>query len=439
MNDSNNILGNNNVTPTPQPNTTNGVSSTSEINNSVNNAYVITPSVQQSQTSQPNQNINVTQPQNTYNTQLNNTISSNNQNIESNQINDEELLRVFIGKNYEKITTRPFNFAGFFFTSFYMFYRKIFGYALIVFLLNLVVLNIVNNFLVTIAFGVLVGFFVNKIYLSYAKKKIAIIKASNPQKSFEELKTLCANKGGTSIGKIFLGFITELGIALVVLFVMMLVGIGGAIGEFLNLDNWNITVNDSGNTNNENNNTNSKDKKLIETVIVSGYTCLESRCNVSIDDSNGNSVDYELGVSNNDLFNELGDYKDYIKLDIYYTQKGKTKTIVDYRILLKSNSEDISSVKNVDELRNKIGLYLLGTHTDILTLTEVGMTGFGYIDDQSYTYTSYTFVDNNNNEYEMKYINDNGLSNLVEGNKYNVTFEVTEGMFNYEYTIKSIN
>ena len=33
---------------------------------------------------------------------------------------NDELLREFIGKNYDKISTRQFNIAGFFFTMFYM-------------------------------------------------------------------------------------------------------------------------------------------------------------------------------------------------------------------------------------------------------------------------------------------------------------------------------
>ena len=63
----------------------------------------------------------------------------------SSQLIDDELLKAFIGNNYEKITTKPFNFAGFFFTTFYMFYRKMFLYALIVFLINLVILNVIND------------------------------------------------------------------------------------------------------------------------------------------------------------------------------------------------------------------------------------------------------------------------------------------------------
>lgn len=442
-NNNNNIFGNNNITPTPQPNTINGASSTLQTVNNVNNAYGANtvPSAQQTQ---------VATPQNTYNTQLNNQMPGNaqnvmqiNQNFGSSQVNDEELLRAYIGNNYDKITTRKFNFAAFFFNSLYMCYRKMFGYGILSFLAYLIVYNVINAIIPSISFVFAIGIFVafgfitNKIYLSFAQKKIAIIKASNPQKSNEELKTICSAKGGTSVGKIFLGLLTQFGIALVVLIVMTIIGIGSAIGSFFNLDNWNITVNENGNTSNEN--IDSKDKKLVENVIVSGHGCFGSKCNVSIDDSNGNSTEYELSVSNSDLFVELGDYEDYIKLDIYYTQKGSTKTIVDYKIFLKSNNEDISSVKNVGELRDKIGLYSLGTHTDTLTLTEIGMTGFGWSDDDSYTYTSYKFVDSHNNEYEMKYINDNGSLNLVEGNKYSVTFEVTEGTFDYEYTIKSIN
>ena len=88
--------------------------------------------------------------------QANQNINGNNssqQNISSiNQINDNELLKAYIGKNNEKITTRPFNFAGFFFGPAYMFYRKMFGYALLAYLLELVVLNVIDNIIVTTVF-----------------------------------------------------------------------------------------------------------------------------------------------------------------------------------------------------------------------------------------------------------------------------------------------
>lgn len=462
MNDPNNIFGNN-VAPQPQNSNTNGINSTSN----VNSAFGINPPSTtnlQNENSQLNPNVETIQsiqPQNNINTQMNNTISANsinptyvnplannninvqtnmqpNQSINNissqqnvanfNQVNDDDLLKLFIGNNYEKITTRPFNFAGFFFTTLYMFYRKMFVYSLLVFLLNLVVLNVINNFAVTIVFNVIVGLIVNKIYLSYAKKKIAIIKVNNSQKSPEELKNICATKGGTSVGNIFLGLITEIGIAFVVLFVMMLVGIGSVFSQLFNFNNWNITITENG----------SENGTLVENVNVDGYVCMESKCNVTIETADGNSEDYVLGFSNSDFFNKLGDYKAYIKLDIYYNQKGSDKTIVGYKIFSKSNNEDITSIKNENELRDKIGLYSIGTHTDTLTLTEIGSTGFGYKDDKSYTYTEYTFVDSKNIEYEMQYINDNGTLNLTKGNKYNVTFEVSEGTFGYDFIIKNV-
>ena len=407
----------------------------------------------------PINNLNTTQPQiNNINPASQNSFQSNTVNPISQNVgvtsqptnnlastNDEELLRAFIGNNYEKITTRPFNFAGFFFTTFYMFYRKMFLYAILLFLVNLVVLNVINNFIVTLAFNVAVGFLVNKVYLFYAKKKIDKIKFQNQQKDINELKGLCSAKGGTSVGKIFLGFLVELGIAFVVLFVMLITGIGGVVESLFNPDNWNITINGNETNNNDtdngtNNSTSTKDATLVEDVTVSGYSCFGSKCNVSIEESE-NYVDYVFGASNVDWFMVLDDYSYYIKVNIYYTQKGSEKTIVDYKIYLKSNNEEITNVKTEDELRSKIGLYSIGTHTESFTLTEVGMTGFGYKDDKSYTYIDYTLVDSKNNEYEMKYIIPNGSKGLelVEGNVYTVTFEVTEDTFGYEFYIKSAN
>lgn len=95
---------------------------------------------------------------------------SHQQNINNNSYNDEDLLKSFIGNNYEKITRSPFNLVVFFFTSLYMFYRKMFLYGLLAFLINLVILCLANNYLVTYAFNGVVGLFINKIYLSYAKK-----------------------------------------------------------------------------------------------------------------------------------------------------------------------------------------------------------------------------------------------------------------------------
>ncbi len=369
----------------------------------------------------------------------NNTDSSHQTFETNNQVDDNELLRAFIGSNYEKITTRPFNFAGFFFSTFYMFYRKMFGFGILTFLINLFILNIINNFIVTIIFTIAIGFLVNKLYLFYAKKKISSIKAKNPQKSLEELKSICAVKGGTSVGKIFLGFLAEIGITIVILIVIMVAGLGNMFGELVNgilgPFNWDIMIND-GNTTND---YTSATRTLLEDIKISNYSCFVSNCNVTINDKYGNSEEYELNIDNSDFFGVLSDYEDYIKIDIYYVTSEDNKIIVDYKTYLKSNNEDISNISTEDELRNKLGLYIAGTHTALLTLKEIGTTGFGFSDNTSYTYTDYIFIDSKNNQYEMRYKTNDESLYLTEGLNYNVTFEVTKEIFDYEYNIISIN
>ena len=168
--------------------------------------------------------------------------NGNSNNItQSNDSNDDELLKAFIGNNYNKITTRRFNIPGFFFTSFYMFYRKMFLYGILVFIVDLIIINLIKNSLImSILIGIVVGLFVNKLYLYYAKKKINKIKLENSQKSIDELKNICTIKGGTSVGKIFLGFLTEIGIALVITIFMFIIGFGSFVGSFFNSDFWNM-------------------------------------------------------------------------------------------------------------------------------------------------------------------------------------------------------
>ncbi len=470
MNNSNNMFDNNGMTPSQPNNIPNGNMTPPSYPNETSTNQNVAPIQQQSNNSnQPSNNpisndingmnstiinpipnqgspvVNPTPVIQPINPQQNQNFSNVGQNYAPNtNFNDDELLRAFIGNNYEKITTRPFNFAGFFFTSLYMFYRKMFLYGILLFIVSLLISNFIikNVFIVSVLLGIVVGFLVNKVYLYYAKKQINKIKSENPQKSNEELKNICSTKGGTSTGKVFLGFFIQVGIALVAIIIMMFMGFSSFVGELFNPNNWDITINGSpiqSNGDDTNSFNSSTTGTLIENVIVSGYSCFGSECTISIEDSNGSTTNYMMNANDGELFKTLGNYKDYIKVNIYYTSKGDEKTISNYKIYLKSNNEDISSIQTESELRDKIGLYSLGTHTDIFMLKKVGTTGFEFKDDVSYTYTTYTFVDSKNIEYEMKYINSNGTLNLAEGNQYTVTFEVTQGMFDYEFNIKSIS
>lgn len=364
------------------------------------------------------------------NTNLQNNLAH--QQSVSNNTNDEELLKAFVGNNYEKITTNAFNVAGFFFPSFYMFYRKMFLYGILAFLINIAIVNVVK-LSTSMVFNLIVGLFINQLYLSYAKNKINKIKFKNSNKSFNEIKEICVSKGGTSIGRIFLGFLAEVGITFIILIIMVIAGISGAFIEMFQLNNWNLTTND----NKINTNHSDSKKTLAEDVVIEGYFCMGSNCSVSIATSN-NTSNYKLNVNNSELFTKLSDYSDYIKVNIYYTEKGNEKTIVDYQIYVKSTNENISDVSNEQELRNKLGFFSTGIHTESLKLVEIGNTGFGTENNTAYTYISYTFIDNNNIEYEMTYKNPNTTLSLIEGNYYTVTFEVVEGTLDYEFNIKSI-
>lgn len=314
----------------------------------------------------------------------------------TNTSEDNELLKAFIGNNYEKLTTRKFNFSGFFFSSLYMFYRKMFITGLLITLAS----SIISNFYPAAAllFAIVVGLTVNNIYLKYANKEIEKIKATNPGKSFEELKTICSKKGGTSGAGIFLGIL-----------------ISGAVASALNID----SINNITNPNNKNNNNNSN-QNVIENASIAGYACINSKCTLTVNDQDGKTTDYT--IDENAIITKLSDYSKYINLDIYYNDDN---AITKYKITSKNNNEDISDVKTEEELIKKLGLYTIGTYTEKLTFKENG------------TFNSYIFINDKNLELEMDYP-DSSTSKLIENNEYTVTFEVTEGIFGYEYTIKEI-
>lgn len=429
-NDNLNNLGNpsNNGTPNNMGNMGVGISLTNN-NGSSNVETLNNNSVNQVETLNTIDNIEtLDSPSVNTQTYVNPLPNNNIYNSQVDNINEDELLKAFIGNNYDKIVKGSFNIPGFFFTTLYMFYRKMFGYALLAFLGSLIILNVLKMFPIAIVFNILIGLFVNKIYVSYAKKRVSRLHQANPNKSLEELKSICASKGGVSVGNIFIGFLVELVISVAVIFVMILIGFGSMFTKLLDFDNWNIEIN---------NNKGNYESVVLEDASLGGYSCIGTSCTMQIEDSNGNLVEYDF--NNDDLFIKLSDYEDYVKVNIYYTESNDNRSIVDYKIFNKSTGEDISSVSDESELREKLGLYSLGEHTEILTLKSIGANGVGMDQNESYAYTEYVFTDNNT-EYNMKYISKNGiLLTLTEGTKYNVTFIVQEGLDGYEYIIDSIS
>ena len=137
---------------------------------------------------------------------------------------DEELLKAFIGNNYEKLTTRQFNISAFFFTGAYMFYRKLTGYAILYFLLVLIIQGIFKVIPISIVFNILVGLFFNKFYVNYAKKRVNKIKNANVHRQPKDIKLICMKSGGVSVGNIFLGLLLEIIITFLLAFALMYAG-----------------------------------------------------------------------------------------------------------------------------------------------------------------------------------------------------------------------
>ncbi len=123
---------------------------------------------------------------------------------------DEELLKDFIGQNYDEIMRGGFSIPGFFLTSIYFFYRGMLSQGLSLFIVRLFVIVLIQMHeifaVLFLGINIFAGLYANKLYVSFAKKKISSIKELYYDKSFEELKSICVRDGGVSITYIFMGF-----------------------------------------------------------------------------------------------------------------------------------------------------------------------------------------------------------------------------------------
>ncbi len=116
---------------------------------------------------------------------------------------DRELLRAYIGKGYEKIISSPFNVFAFLFTMLYALYRKMYSYSLIILVIVAAVFVFIKKpiivLIVYLILAIFVGFTINKIYISFAKRKISKIKQKNTNMHYQDLRDICSLSGGTSV------------------------------------------------------------------------------------------------------------------------------------------------------------------------------------------------------------------------------------------------
>ena len=282
-------------------------------------------------------------PNNNYNqnNMNNNYEQPSNQMSYNNYSNDDELLKEFIGKNYDKITTRKFSFSGLFFSFGYMFYRKMFLYGFVLSVIELIIVNFVPatiSSIITLVIMVLCGLFVNKLYVGYAKKKIEKIKLENRNKDFSSLKTLCMMNGGTSIGKIFLGLLAEIGVALVIGIIVAVVGFKNTANNFLNnlfsgINSSSSNSSNNNNNNSDNNNSSDSGKQKSDKKYTGGWISTDTSINInneysivvpSVFEDNSSSYKYDYGYESgegvfDDCHFEMYAIEDYSNAENFIT------------------------------------------------------------------------------------------------------------------------
>lgn len=215
-----------------------------------------TPTVQQSPESMqatPVEASTVDQPSNNNNNDVPPEFDTTIKIEEPKRINimDSEYIRDFVGPKYDSFVNSPFNIGAFFLGNLYFFYRKMFAYGLIIFIIQAAIGMVTKIIGLGLLINVACAFVANKMYLNFAAKKV---KSLSVLYSGMDLKQKCAEKGGTSIGLIFAGMAAELLCSLLIAIVSLFIFGAALFGSILNPNNWDVTINDSSTTDTGGNN-----------------------------------------------------------------------------------------------------------------------------------------------------------------------------------------
>lgn len=118
-------------------------------------------------------------------------------------LDDEKYFAYYIGKNYNAITTKKFNFSAFLFGGYYLIYRKVYAIGILWLLINFVIslltpvgdVSIYISFLALIISYVSCGYMANTIILNHVASRILNYKIEDSKR----VKEFCKKRGGTSI------------------------------------------------------------------------------------------------------------------------------------------------------------------------------------------------------------------------------------------------
>ena len=155
------------------------------------------------------------------------------------KVSFDELIKLYVGKNYDKFEDIPFSIWQLLFGPFYSFYRKYFSYGLLTLIVNIVCTELLSlgfKFLIGIEmyknlfksgilvsileliFLIAINYFLsktyNKKYLEHAGTKVKKIMFSPKKYDAETQKKICIKKGKPSVLSIFISW----GIILIAVF-----------------------------------------------------------------------------------------------------------------------------------------------------------------------------------------------------------------------------
>ena len=182
-------------------------------------------------------------------TPISNNLNSNNNIIENINIKEEDLVKIYVGNNYNELKRTKFSIPTFFLGIYYFLYRKMWLYALISFIIVVISFTITIIYenpiyiLIQLIYIIFMAFKFNDLYIKKAEKRVNKIKQINNNKTNKELALICKTKGGVSILAVILTIVILMIISFISIFIIVFCFIFNEIPD--KIDKHNNYINDN--------------------------------------------------------------------------------------------------------------------------------------------------------------------------------------------------
>lgn len=106
---------------------------------------------------------------------------------------DNQLMKDYIGPNYQNLIQGGFSLPAFLFGTYYFCYRKFFSFGIILFFIEFFC-----GYIGVVIAHLISGFMFKSSYIAYAKTKIEQYRNFYSNYSYQQLSELCKEKGGVN-------------------------------------------------------------------------------------------------------------------------------------------------------------------------------------------------------------------------------------------------